>query len=63
MNGVPDEAAPGAGAAPASAETPAGSGEGADTALEALIRKRKLRADDSSAAPLPEDDLGLGPAP
>jgi hypothetical protein len=57
MNRVPDE-----GQAPAPTEPPAGSGEGADTALEALIRKRKLRTDDDTAAPPPADELGLGPA-
>ena len=53
MSEVPEGAKPAAGDAPA-AHPPVGSGEGADTAFQAMIRNRKLRADDEAPTAAPE---------
>jgi hypothetical protein len=38
------------------AASPAGSGEGAETALQAMIKKRKLRAEDDSPSASSDGD-------
>lgn len=38
------------------ADAPAGSGEGSGTAMEALIRKRKLQGEQAAPAQAPEPD-------
>jgi hypothetical protein len=53
---VPDNEKPAAGSSPA-AHPPAGSGEGADTAFQAMIRKRRMRTDDEPPPPLSADAL------
>jgi len=61
MNGMSGNEKPGDGAGAAPANAPAGSGEGANTALEALIKKRRLRTEDDDS-PTASDDPDLSAA-
>lgn len=62
MNGKPENDKSGERPGPAGPEPQPRSGEGADTALQALIRKRRLRGDDDVPMTDPGDP-SLSPAP
>lgn len=62
MSGSPENDKAGDRPGPSGPEPQPRSGEGADTALQALIRKRRLRADEDLAHGDPAEP-GLSPAP
>jgi len=61
MKDVPEPDKP-AGSPSPLAGPPAGSGEGSETALQAMIRKRKLRAEDDAPTATDSGDPELSPA-